>query len=203
MDPWNTFINRTRPSQIPAGRRNQLQCEAFDDAYKMMYRDIYRNKMRYEPYEVKDELDLTDEDVEMFSKAYHSETESQMPLRYVVVNFPDTPEEYYEKVDQFMKQAKKASKKTYIGKCLVTLELGKDETHVHYNILFEKNNKWLCKSKIISDFYSTFKSVSPELQKDQIFVKSLGDYAWNNTEKYCKKENLWSYQNYQTKVKKQ
>lgn len=178
-----------------SGDKARLRQEALHDAYKMVYRDIYRHMMRYEPSEHAEHLGLTEGEVNDFEGFFNKETESSQDCRYVVVSLPS--EGFEEHRDWYHKVAKKCSQKVYVGHCWYALEFGEDENHPHYNFFFYKTVKWLAKSRLINEFASSF-----QVAKNYVNVKCMSDHAQDEVLKYIGKEGVPIYSNFEGNPKK-
>lgn len=167
----------------------QLKFDAKCDAYKQMWKMVYLHKMRYEPAEYQEELELDAEDILEFTKLEDKEIESELPLRYVVVGLPF--EDYANYQEWYEEKAKKCSQKRYIGECYWTFEMGDEGTHPHINFVFLINPKKVVKSRIIKEFASTM-----QVKPNYVDVSSKGEHALPNLLKYITKEGSELYRNF-------
>lgn len=172
-----------------------LKVAARDDAYKHMWTQIYKSRMRYEPRVYQESCDLADSDVEEFENFFNKETESRLPYRYVVVGFPSDSFEEWE--EWYQERTKRISKKKYIGKCWWTFELTnkEGEDHPHVNIFFESEVEWLAKSRIIDEFSKVY-----EVEKNYVNVDEKPENAKKNILKYMQKDSVVLYSNFKDPI---
>lgn len=160
----------------------QLRQQARDDAYKRMWYDIYRHKMRYDVRDPKviTELDLDDKDVLEIEKYYNQTEQAELPVKFVTIGLPldHDPEVSKNCLDRCLK-------KCYVGEWAYAYELGKDQGHPHYHVYFTQTVKWLAKSRIIDEWSRVF-----DIEKNFIDVESTSSAQIPNLDKYIKKENI-------------
>jgi len=166
-----------------------LKCQARDEAYKRMWIDIYRSKMRYDPFFYQDELGLSDGDVAEINSHYGRMEESEeLPIKFVTINLPN----YHQgESDRDGSQEAKAAlerclKKVYVGEWHYCFELGKELDHPHYHVIFKSTVKWLAKSRIISEWAEIFK-----ISKNFIHVISTSKAQMPNLKNYISKEQIY------------
>lgn len=161
-----------------------LKCQARDEAYRRMYYDIYRHKMRYDPVGHAQELNLSDQDVGEIKKYYKQQEESELPVRFITIGLPkhDPTGHQGSKYEQLLQRC---LKKCYVGDWHYAFELGSNGTHPHYHVYFTATIKWLAKSRIIDEWSKIF-----DIPKNFIDVKSTSKDHIPNLEKYISKEGL-------------
>lgn len=162
-------------------QKTTLRCHAYDEAYKMTWRDIYRHKMRYQARELRQELDLDELDVREFEIYYRQLEDNEYPIKFITVNLA---------TDVDLEKAKAALdrclKKCYVEEWSYAFELGSDCTHPHYHVIIRSAVKQLDKSRIIREWAKIF-----EIEKSYINVKSTSKGVQHrNLSDYQKKEDL-------------
>lgn len=171
-----------------ANARRQARFEA----KKHVFREIYRHQMRYEPRIHQQEFALTDDDVSLIESHYagvdYDGYQVTINTKYVTV---DQWEDFEVSV---LKLAKKACTKVYVREPVVSLEVLDKEgnfSHYHLNFLFYKKCEWLAKSRVLQEFYNTFKDHVSDIQK--VDVKPFNESDFAVLSNYILKENLWVF----------
>lgn len=173
------------------GNNFQLRIQARDEAYKRMYFDIYRHKMRYDPVAHKDELGLDDSDIKQIQTYYKQTEQSELPIKFVTISLPDTL------ADPENKKLKRCLKKCYVGQHAWAFELGETNSHPHYHVWFKSEVKWLAKSRIISEWSKIF-----DVDKNYIHVESTSIPHTQTLDDYLKKEGIKYHSSKFEKTKK-
>lgn len=163
-----------------AGNRVVLRQQARDEAYRRMYYEIYRHRMRYDVSASAEELDLNEDDIDNIKKYYKQDEECQLPVKFVTINLPQDRD-----VADSQKMLDRCLKKCYVGEWAYAYELGKAEKHPHYHVYFTSTVKWLAASRIISEWSRIF-NITPNF----INVKNTSKEQLPNLQKYITKEGL-------------
>lgn len=171
-------------THIPISRysdKTRLKVSAAEDAYKRMWYDIYRQKMRYDPDACALELDLDSKDLEEIKRYYKREEESEMPVKFVTINLPP---DHDPVADQ--KNLLRCLNKCYVSEWSYAYELGPEQDHPHYHVYFTSTVKWLAKSRIITEWSKIF-----NIEKNFINVQSTSKNQIPTLENYISKEKIF------------
>lgn len=160
--------------------KTRLKVSAAEDAYKRMWYDIYRQKMRYDVRAVQHELDLDSKDIEEIERYYKIEEESEMPVKFVTINLPPN---WDSSGDSSLLQ--RCLKKCYVGDWHYCFEMGQEDKHPHYHVYFTSTVKWLARSRIVQEWSKIF-GIKPGF----INVKSTSKEHIPSLENYISKEGI-------------
>lgn len=161
--------------------KTTLRCQAYDEAYRMTWRDIYRHKMRYQARELKEELDLDDLDVKEITQYYRQLEDNEYPIKLITVNLPINVD-----LDKAKDALYRCLKKCYVEEWAYAFELGESEDHPHYHVIIRSAVKQLDKSRIIREWSKIF-----EIAPRYINVKSTsGGVQHRNLTSYVQKEDI-------------
>lgn len=173
-----------RPSLTDTVR---LKIGAAEKAYQDIFYNMYKHEMRYEPRHYQEKFNLSDADVKEISDFEDKQTESELPLRYVVIGLPGT--EFPENIKELITRC---VRKKYVGNHAYSLELADtDSPHPHVNVVFRSTVAWLAKSRIIWEWAHIF-----NVAHNYIHVESKPESALKELRKYIVKEHLCNFDNF-------
>lgn len=162
------------------GDNTILRAQARDEAYKRMWIDIYRSKMRYDPERYADELDLDAHDIKNIQWHYKIDEQSQLPIKYVTISPPNGTD--IKEIEALLMS--RIFTKCYVGHWVYVIENGDARhPHPHIHLHFVSKVHWLAKSRIINEWSKVF-----DLPPGSIHVEPTNTDALPRINNYFGKE---------------
>jgi len=152
----------------------------------------YRSFIRTDPEEFCRRFDIDPSIASILMLRQKVENQSQKPWRMVTISLPY---EDWKQYDEWYKDALfRCLRKIYVGQYHVAFELGPNQDHPHFHVLFEKDVKELARSRIITEWSKIF-----GVAKNYVDVKEHCEKGIVSKIRYLKKEGIWYHNSYDDK----
>lgn len=169
---------------------HHLKNDARDEAYKRMWYDIYRHKMRYEIIENQHQLQLDKNDINEIQKYYRQLEDTEMSVKFVTVNLPQDAG-----LGEYMPLMRRCLKRRFVGQWHLAFERKHDPLtdtyHPHFHVIFTQTVKSLQPSRIRAEWsqvlqilpqYVNVRCTAPEQKSNLLEYISKDDFEKLNSE---------------------